>query len=169
MKTVKGNNVHESNTCYNTVTWWYWHSGRFLAGLFTFLSRQSIQAIKVSSTGSELVEWTASKLSSHLQKQNKKVNVLCFHDIMIMLSCKMWSVPHMCTNEWLETSDVVGNWFRQWSTKPVPLTFDVTHPGRSGSCQTWYMFWQPDLTPWCPRDRDWARERLLKIKCSPLT
>ena len=157
------------------VTWWYWHSGRFLVGLFTFLSRQPIQAIRVSSTSSELVEWTGSKLSSWLEKQKtkqkSKFSVFSWH-YGFMLSCKMWSVPHMCTNEWLETSDAIGNWFRQWITKLVPLTsFDVTHPGRSGSCQTWYinMFWQPDLTPWCLRDGDWARERLLKIKCSPLS
>ena len=68
----------------------------------------------------------------------------------------MWSV--MYVNEWQETSNMAGNWHRQWTTTelvqcPPPLPW-------SGSCQRWHVL----TTNFCTSmsDRDHMRERMLK-------
>ena len=74
---------------------------RYLAGLFTFCGRPlTVDQLRTSGrNGSE---------QSSLWK-----NVLCG----IMLSCEMWSVLH--ANEWQESSNVGGNWCRQWTTSDL--------------------------------------------------
>ena len=54
----------------------------------------------------------------------KQVRVSCIVFHSIVLSCIMWQVP--CANEQRETSNMAGNWPRQWL--PLDL-FSVTHPG----------------------------------------
>ena len=69
-----------------------------------------------------------------------------------MLSCETWSVPH--ANEQWETSNVSGNWCRQWTTSDLVWC----HPPWPGSCQSWYVL-ITSFTPGLQRDGDWVRER----------
>ena len=84
-------------------SWPFAGTHRFLAGLFTFLSRQP------TVNGAEPVEGTGVELSSKVRK--KLVRVFCSVFLDMMLSYKMWLV--LCENEWQETGNVAGNWLRQ--------------------------------------------------------
>ena len=76
--------------------------------------------------------------------------------MILCWALKMWSV--MYVNEWQETSNMAGNWHRQWTTTelvqcPPPLPWP-------GSCQRWHVL----TTNFCTSmsDRDHMRERMLK-------
>ena len=105
------------------------------------------------STGPCLVDATDLEISpvsttTTTNKQTKRI-IFCivfqFHDIL--LSCET-------CNKWWETSNVAGDWHRQWTTSDLIWC----HPPRPGSCQSWYGL-PNDFTPQHQRDRDWAREK----------
>ena len=101
------------------------------------------------STGSELMEGTGLELSSWLWRKHVRVVSAVFHN---MLSWEMRLVP--CTNEWLETSNAIRSWCRQWAT----TDFIRRHLPWPGSCQSWYVL-TTNFTLQHQRDRNWSRER----------
>ena len=125
-------------------SWPFAGTGRFLADSFTWVGGLLL-------TCSELVEGTGSELSSWLQKKKvrlkKKVMILRW-------ALKMWSV--MYVNEWQETSNMAGNWHRQWTT--TELVQCPPPPPWSGSCQRWHVL--SLTTNFCTSmsDRDQMRE-----------
>ena len=96
--------------------WLFAGTCRFLAGLFTFLSRPLL------STSSELVKGTGSKLSSWLRKQNAENLDLSFATPYWAVKCG-WSCIQMNGGKlviWLKTDE--------GSELPL-ISFNVTHPG----------------------------------------
>ena len=121
--------------------------GSFLAGLFTFLSRQPI----VSWLRAARRNWFRTNITTTHTKKGK-VFCVVFRDIN-MMSCEMWLLQH--GNEQWETSDffAAGNWCRQWTTTdPIRC-----HPPWPSSCQSWYV---PTTdfthTPTSERQKQWV-------------
>ena len=71
---------------------------------------------------------------------------------------EMWLVLH--AHGWQESSinKAAGNWCRQWTTTDLIHW----HPPWSGSCQNYYVL-TTDFAPQLQKNRDWMRERLLKL------
>ena len=122
-------------------------TGKFLAGLFTFLSSRP------NTNGSELVEETGWVLSSWLWKKNKSEFAASF---ALWCCATKYSQFHMQMNggKLPLTGDVARNWY---IGSELPLTFRITQPGLAAVKVD--MFWQLTLhTPKC--QTDWAREKL---------
>ena len=120
-------------------------TGRFLAGLFTFLRRQPIvNQLRVGGRN-----WFRTVITTM-----KKTGPSFLHSLswcVAMLGFKIWSVLHTC-EQW-EASSAAGNWCRQRTTTDL-----VTHPGLPAvNCVL-----TTDFASWCQRDGDWTREKMLK-------
>ena len=128
-------------------------TGRFMAGLFTFLTRWLIaNQFRVRASGRNRFRTIITTVKKLIKSQGF---CILFHDIM--LSCEMWSVLH--ANESWETSNVARNWHGQWSTTDLIWC----HPLWPGNCQSWYIL-TTDFTPQHQRNRDWVGEKMLKVK-----
>ena len=104
---------------YLTISAFHHCTHRFLAGLFTFLSRWPI------------VNWLRASKRNHFRTIITTIFLLWIFSLSLFSWCKMWSVPH--ANEWQETSNVGRNWHLQWTT--TDFVWRRCHPPWPGSCQ----------------------------------
>ena len=106
-------------------------TGRFLAGLFTFLRRQPIvNQLRVGGRN-----WFRTVITTM-----KKTGLSFLHSLswcVAMLGFKIWLVLHTC-EQW-EASSAAGNWCRQRTTT------DFVQLSPTQACQLLTVFWQLTL------------------------